>query len=132
MKKEEIIIVRVDKLLKNRIKEHCNIKNTTISEVIINYLNNLVEPMSHEITLVHEQYKNSKILTKNLLNKIKSKHFFSGRKKKIGDKILFGFLMNKNKIEMIDFHIDEVNTKYKILIDNDNPTNFPHFTLNNE
>lgn len=129
MKKEEKIILRVDKYLKDSIKVYCKKNNTTISNLITSYLET-IRYNSSEYIIYYNQWIKTNSITKDILNEINNKTYHSGRKIEIGDKVLCGYLKDNNSIKLISFNLDEIYDIYG-LSENDISKNFPYLTLKN-
>lgn len=128
--KDDKIIIRVDKGLKNITKNFCKKNNTTISKLLVSYLKNII-PNSNEYLIYINQWNNTKPLTKETLNLFTIKKYESGRKLKIGDRVLFGFFKRTDKIVFDSFHLDELNDIYD-LKENPIAKNFPYLIKKND
>lgn len=127
IKKEKILIIRIPEKLKREFKMVCNSKNLTMSQVLNMEIQNFLNKKNNE--LIQTQLQIANPIDEDMLTYLKTPKYHnnklverrdiykSGRKIKIGDKVLFG-LLNE---ELIKFHIEEINTLYEFA-ENDNDT----------
>ncbi len=100
----------------NQASEH---SFTNVSQYIINLI---AEDKKIKQARLSTQVLISNPLTNEILEKT-SRTYESGRKKKIGDYVVFGLLeLDENNAKLIQFHPDELGTTYK-LSDRDKPNN---------
>jgi hypothetical protein len=67
---------------------------------------------------VELQLRDNKIVSLELLTELQNKNYYSGRKKEVGDTILFGMFRSENeqgemKMTLITFHEEELDTLYE-------------------
>jgi len=127
MKKEENLIIRIPEKLKREFKMVCKSKNLTMSQALNMEIQNFLNKKNNE--LIQTQLQIANPIDEDMLTYLKTPKYYnnvlverrdiykSGRKIKIGDKVLFG-LLNE---ELIKFHIEEINTLYEFA-ENDNET----------
>jgi len=103
------------KYLKNTSKEN----HITISQYIVDLIKNDENSKKGRLA---SQLKYNSLVDENCLKQMNKKCFESGRKIKIGDYVLYGFLVtsppstlsNRMTLKLISFHIEEFNSVYML------------------
>lgn len=95
--KEEVVRVRVDKDLKDRLKKMCKDKKVTMSEMITFMIENEVESYEFKLKNSDDTEKRIVVTEKNLL-KLKEK--LNSNKKEIGMKSRWRFIYWSNEVAL--------------------------------
>lgn len=136
MKKEKIII-RVDAYLKDKFKNLCDSEGVDMSDKLRQFISSEINPTEED--KMYKQLLNANPVTEKILNELREEKcvdgkkiinrdvYYSGKKIKIGDRVLFGYV-NVNKVnekddiqiremKVIKFHVNEIDNLYKFYKD---------------